>query len=31
MIYVWIVAVTLYIFVGFILPELLEKWIDRIE
>jgi len=31
MIYMWIVAVTLYIFVGFILPELLEKWIDRID
>ncbi len=31
MIYVWIVAGALYIFVGFILPELLEKWIDKLE
>jgi len=30
MIIVWIVAVALYVFCGFILPGLLERWIDKI-
>lgn len=30
MISVWIIALSLYIFCGFILPELLDEWIDRI-
>jgi len=29
MIIIWIIAVSLYVFCGFILPELLQRWIDR--